>query len=93
MQCVSHSPLYNIHLSPANTPQYALLCSGGGKSTLATLVMGLYEAQEGSILVDGVPLADLDVHWWRRQLGVVMQDAGGRGQRSYGGLVSAGGIV
>ncbi|GAB4822030.1 hypothetical protein N2152v2_009076 [Parachlorella kessleri] len=50
--------------------------SGGGKSTLASLLMGLYEVERGSILVDGVPLQQLDLHWWRRQLGVVMQDAG-----------------
>ena len=38
--------------------------------------MGLYEPGEGAILVDGTTLAQLDMHWWRRQLGVVMQDAG-----------------
>jgi hypothetical protein len=38
--------------------------------------MGLYDVEQGSIVVDGVPLPNLDMHWWRRQLGVVMQDPG-----------------
>lgn len=50
--------------------------SGGGKSTIASMLMGLYSPAQGAILVDGVPLADLDLQWWRRQLGVVMQDPG-----------------
>ncbi|PSC71439.1 serine threonine-phosphatase BSL1 [Micractinium conductrix] len=50
--------------------------SGGGKSTIASLLMGLYCPAKGAVLVDGVPLADLDMHWWRRQLGVVAQDPG-----------------
>eukprot|EP01063_Lacrimia_lanifica_P023583 TRINITY_DN3119_c1_g1_i1.p1 TRINITY_DN3119_c1_g1~~TRINITY_DN3119_c1_g1_i1.p1 ORF type:complete len:1512 (+),score=605.35 TRINITY_DN3119_c1_g1_i1:52-4587(+) len=28
----------------------------------------------GSVLVDGVPLGDLDVEWWRQQIGVVTQE-------------------
>ncbi|KAL4429394.1 hypothetical protein ABPG77_005168 [Micractinium sp. CCAP 211/92] len=50
--------------------------SGGGKSTIASMLMGLYSPKSGNILVDGVPLLQLDMQWWRRQLGVVMQDPG-----------------
>ena len=48
--------------------------SGGGKSTLMKLMLGLYRPSEGRILYDGRPLE----HWGRRalrtQIGVVMQD-------------------
>lgn len=30
--------------------------SGGGKSTIAALLLGLYRPQQGEILVDGAPL-------------------------------------
>lgn len=50
--------------------------SGGGKSTIAALLMGLFQPQEGEILVDDVPLSSLDMTWWRRQLGVVEQSPG-----------------
>jgi ABC-type bacteriocin/lantibiotic exporter with double-glycine peptidase domain len=52
--------------------------SGSGKSTLAALLLGLYPLAEGtgegSILYDGVSLADLELHALRSQIGVVLQD-------------------
>lgn len=33
--------------------------SGGGKSTVAALLLGLYRPQRGEVLVDDVPLSDL----------------------------------
>ncbi|EFN54142.1 hypothetical protein CHLNCDRAFT_36019 [Chlorella variabilis] len=50
--------------------------SGEGKSTVASMLMGLYKPGQGEILVDGMPLSQLDMQWWRRQLGVVMQSPG-----------------
>jgi ABC-type bacteriocin/lantibiotic exporter with double-glycine peptidase domain len=47
--------------------------SGSGKSTLARLLLGLYVPTSGRILVDGVDLADLDLAWFRRQVGFVPQ--------------------
>ncbi|QYM78701.1 ABC transporter ATP-binding protein/permease [Horticoccus luteus] len=49
--------------------------SGSGKSTLANLLLGLYAPTEGRILIDGVPQADWDMRWMRRQMAVVMQDS------------------
>ncbi|MEO1368770.1 MAG: ATP-binding cassette domain-containing protein, partial [Acidobacteriota bacterium] len=49
--------------------------SGSGKSTLGALIFGLYPPSEGSILYDGLDLADLDVDRVRRQLGIVTQRA------------------
>ena len=49
--------------------------SGSGKSTLVNLLCGLYPPSAGRILVDGVPLADIDVRSWRRCIGFAGQDA------------------
>ena len=48
--------------------------SGGGKTTLMKLVLGLYAPTQGEILIDGVPMRDFGLQNWRRHLGVVMQD-------------------
>lgn len=48
--------------------------SGGGKSTLAGLLERFYDPQAGAVLLDGVPLTELDVHWLRRRIGVVNQE-------------------
>jgi ATP-binding cassette, subfamily B, bacterial len=50
--------------------------SGCGKSTLGMLLLGLYEASEGEVLVDGHPVANLDRAWLRNQFGVVLQHGG-----------------
>jgi len=49
--------------------------SGSGKSTLTNLLLGLYASTAGRILIDGVPQAEWDMRWIRRQLAVVMQDS------------------
>jgi len=49
--------------------------SGSGKSTLANLLLGLYAPSAGRILLDGVPQAEWNMRWVRRQLAVVMQDS------------------
>jgi len=48
--------------------------SGGGKTTLLKLILGLYEPTEGEILIDGKPLTPASRLSWRRNMGVVMQD-------------------
>ena len=48
--------------------------SGGGKSTIATLISRFYDPQAGEILLDGNPIVDLDKDWLRRQVGVVSQE-------------------
>jgi subfamily B ATP-binding cassette protein MsbA len=48
--------------------------SGGGKSTVADLLIGLVHPTGGSLLVDGHPLSEIDWTEWRASLGVVSQD-------------------
>ncbi len=48
--------------------------SGGGKTTLASLLARFYDPTEGEILVDGRPLRDLPLAAWRRSFGLVLQD-------------------
>jgi ATP-binding cassette subfamily B protein/subfamily B ATP-binding cassette protein MsbA len=48
--------------------------SGAGKSSIADLLVGLYDATEGQILIDGTPLPDFDLISWQQHLGVVSQD-------------------
>jgi len=47
--------------------------SGAGKSTLLQLLLGLEQPQQGSVLVDGVALAQSDRATWHRQISWVPQ--------------------
>ena len=48
--------------------------SGGGKSTVADIVVGLLIPTAGRLTVDGVPLDGGRIHAWRRRIGYVNQD-------------------
>ena len=48
--------------------------SGAGKSTVVKLLLGLAQPGAGTIEVDGVPLATLDLAAWRARIAVVGQD-------------------
>jgi ABC-type methionine transport system ATPase subunit len=48
--------------------------AGCGKSTTVTLLQRFYDVNAGSIVLDGHPIADFDVHHLRRHIGVVSQD-------------------
>ena len=48
--------------------------SGGGKTTMMKLMLGLYAPTEGQILIDGFPLTNENRMAWRERIGVVMQD-------------------
>jgi ATP-binding cassette subfamily B protein/subfamily B ATP-binding cassette protein MsbA len=48
--------------------------SGGGKSSLVDLLVGLISPSRGRVLVDGVDLERIDLNSWQQMLGVVSQD-------------------
>lgn len=47
--------------------------SGGGKSTLIDLLIGLYRPKNGIITVDGIPLDTSNMKAWRRKIGYIPQ--------------------
>jgi ATP-binding cassette subfamily B protein len=48
--------------------------SGGGKSTVVSLVARFYDATGGAVRVDGVDLRRIDTGHYREQIGIVLQD-------------------
>jgi len=48
--------------------------SGSGKTTTVSLLCRFYPYTSGEILVDGVRLESLDLHEWRKHIGLVLQD-------------------
>lgn len=48
--------------------------TGSGKSTIAQLLLRMYDAQEGLILYDGVPVNQINLNWLRNQITYVPQD-------------------
>jgi ATP-binding cassette, subfamily B, bacterial len=49
--------------------------TGAGKSTIVKLVARFYDPTQGRVLVDGIDIRDLELGAFRRQLGVVPQEA------------------
>jgi ATP-binding cassette subfamily B protein len=48
--------------------------SGGGKSTIVSLIARFYDVSGGAVRVDDVNVRDLDAGHYREQLGMVLQD-------------------
>jgi ATP-binding cassette, subfamily B, bacterial len=48
--------------------------NGAGKTTLVKLLTRMYEPTRGRILVDGVPLGEIEIGAWRRRLSAAFQD-------------------
>ncbi len=48
--------------------------SGSGKTTIADLILGLFDPEQGRITLDGVPMHEIDIGRWRSQVGYVPQE-------------------
>ena len=48
--------------------------SGGGKTTLSSLIPRFYDTTEGNILIDGQNIKDVTLHSLRQNIGIVQQD-------------------
>lgn len=70
-QPVLHDVTFAI---PARSITVLKGASGAGKTTIVDLLIGLHRPQTGRILVDGVPLAEIDLTAWRQGIGYVPQD-------------------
>jgi ATP-binding cassette subfamily B protein len=67
--------LHNIRLSvPAGSSLAIVGPTGSGKTTLVNLIARLYEAPEGSLLVDGRPIREYPLAVLRRNIGMVPQE-------------------
>ena len=67
--------LRNINLDVKVGEMIALVGnSGGGKSTLVSLIPRFYDAQKGSIKIDGVDIREFSLHDLRQNIAVVFQD-------------------
>ncbi len=67
--------LKGVDFELAKGKTYALVgASGSGKTTIANLLCGFYQADKGHILVDGVPLQEISLHDLRQHIGLVSQN-------------------
>lgn len=67
--------LQNVSMDiPARQITVIIGASGAGKTTLTDLLLGLYQPDEGSILIDSVPLDEIDLQAWRSMVGYVPQE-------------------
>lgn len=48
--------------------------SGSGKTTLIKILLGYYKVLTGEIQIAGININNIDLKWWRKHCGVVMQD-------------------
>ena len=76
-QYVENKPLirnFNLDVEPGE--MVAIVGpTGAGKTTLINLLMRFYDVTAGAILVDGHDIRDLSRQDYRRQFGMVLQDA------------------
>jgi ATP-binding cassette subfamily B protein len=64
---------FNLHI-PAGENLALVGHTGAGKSSIAKLIARFYEFQGGELRIDGKDIRTLDLHSYRRQLGIVSQD-------------------
>ena len=48
--------------------------SGGGKTTLLKIMLGLIHPTYGEVLIDGQPMSSFGIERWRKEIGCIFQD-------------------
>ncbi len=72
----TEATLQNIFLRALPGQKIALVgASGGGKSTLVSLLLRLYDPQQGQILIDGNDIKDYTLESLRSQISIVLQES------------------
>jgi ATP-binding cassette subfamily B protein len=67
--------LHDLDLTlPAGSTVALVGENGSGKTTLVKLLSGMYTPTAGRIVVDGVPLTEIDVDEWRARTSAAFQD-------------------
>lgn len=64
---------FTLHINPG-TVTAVVGRSGSGKTTIASLLLRLYDPQQGRIFLDGIDLKDLNPTYLRRNIGAVNQE-------------------
>lgn len=71
----THTVFENLNFAiPARRVTVITGASGGGKTTLIDLLVGLHLPQAGAVRIDGVPLTEIDIGAWRAMIGYVSQE-------------------
>ncbi|MGB6677504.1 MAG: ABC transporter ATP-binding protein [Terriglobales bacterium] len=67
--------LHDINLRiPAGSSLAIVGPTGSGKTTLVSLIPRIYDAEPGTVLIDGIPIRDYPIAELRRNLGFVPQE-------------------
>lgn len=64
----------NFTVNPGETAAFVGM-SGGGKSTIISMIPRFYDATSGSIKIDGKDIQDVRIESLREQIGIVLQDS------------------
>jgi len=63
----------NFTINPGETVAFVGM-SGGGKSTIISLIPRFYDTTNGIVRIDGYDVKDVTLHSLRSQIGIVLQD-------------------
>ncbi|HWL23062.1 MAG TPA: ABC transporter ATP-binding protein [Ureibacillus sp.] len=63
----------DFHIKPGQTAAFVGM-SGGGKSTIVSLIPRFYDVTSGAVKIDGMNVVDITLQSLRSQIGIVLQD-------------------